>query len=61
MLTEFEKSEIAEYPIVYYLNLTPRPNIEQRSMKEAFNNGFDTKDGEYICSTGDHIAYRFEI
>jgi len=54
-LLEFEKTEILEYDIVYYLNVNERPG--KKDEPSELNN----EKGEYICGQHDHIAYRFEI
>lgn len=56
-LTQFEYSEILNYPYVYYLgNLSGK--IKPLMVN---NNGFDDEQGDFKIVIGDHIAYRFEI
>lgn len=59
-------TEITEFQTVYYINKDAKEKEkekkrEQNPKENTQNNGFDTKDGEYITAVKDHICYRFEI
>ncbi|CAK61054.1 unnamed protein product (macronuclear) [Paramecium tetraurelia] len=57
-LTDFEQNEIKDIDTIYYL----RPEtITLRQVTQQYNNGFDTKDGDYIFRQYDHIMYRYEM
>ena len=60
-LLDYEKTEILEYDIVYFLNLLERKNKTLQTPDGPENGGFDNDKGEYICDVHDHVAYRFEI
>ena len=61
-LLSYEKTEILEYDQIYYLNIKDRPNNKPMVTPDGpENGGFDNDKNEYICDTGDHIAYRFEV
>lgn len=60
-ILDYEKTEILEYDLVYYLNLQERKGGELRTPDGPENGGFDNDKGEYICEVHDQIAYRFEI
>jgi dual specificity tyrosine-phosphorylation-regulated kinase 2/3/4 len=66
-LSEYEQTEIVEYHMVYYINMESQ-QLQKEKMKkikpngdETYNDGFDTKDGEYLTQVKDHIGYRYEI
>ena len=50
-LSEYEKTEILNYPTVYFI----------RSDKISDVKSFTDKEGLYIANPKDHLAYRFEI
>ncbi|XP_071438709.1 dual specificity tyrosine-phosphorylation-regulated kinase 2-like [Hetaerina americana] len=58
-LTVFEKSEIYDYPQIYFIG----PNAQKRQGGTGieYNNGYDNEQGCYLPVTHDHIAYRYEI
>lgn len=74
-LTQYEKTEILDFPEVYYLGegvKKIKPNMSQTeggqavssrrdSNEEDPNFGFDDSKGNYRVTTRDHIAYRYEI
>jgi dual specificity tyrosine-phosphorylation-regulated kinase 2/3/4 len=61
-LLDYEKTEILEYDMIYYLNTTERPNGKPLSTPDGpENGGFDNDKGEYNVDVKDHIAYRFEL
>ena len=51
-LTEFEVSEIAAYDLVYYIGL---------KAAKVRDDNFDNEKGDYRLTTGDQIAYRYEV
>ena len=55
LLTEYEKTEVMEYPVVYFVG---SPN---KVSGGEFNHGYDDEEGDYKIITGDHIGYRYEI
>ena len=63
-LTEYERSEILDYDTIYWLDVEKRKKLKKPPATPSSavdNNGFDNDKQEYICSEGEHIAYRFEI
>lgn len=58
-LTEFEQTEILDYPEIWYLGLDATK--VQGRLGSAQNNGFDDDNGSYIKAVGDHMVYRYEI
>ena len=60
MLSEFEKTEILEYPEVYFIG---QPSISkiQGSPHLEFNFGYDEENGDYKYLLNDHIGFRFEV
>ena len=59
-LTEFEKTEILEYPSIYFIGASTAQKI-QGSPHLEFNFGYDDESGDYKIVTGDHIGYRYEV
>lgn len=59
LLSEFEKTEILEYPTIYFVGNPTAPKI-QGSPHLEFNFGYDDENGDYKIVTGDHIGYRYE-
>jgi hypothetical protein len=59
-LTEFEQSEILEFPQVWYLGAGAS---KHRASPEAGSNnhGYDDDRGDYRVVTHDHLAYRYEV
>ena len=61
-LTDYEKNEILDYDIIYYLNVMHRKIKGIYSPDGPENYGFDNEKGEYIAvKIHEHIAYRFEV
>ena len=60
-LIEYEKTEIQEYEVIYFLNLLERKGAGVASPDGENNFGFDNDKGEYNCDVHDHIAYRYEV
>lgn len=74
-LTQYEKTEIMDYPQVFYFGegikkLKPimtspsgqqQPVSRRSSNEEDSNFGFDDSKGNYRVTLRDHIAYRYEI
>ncbi|CAD8116165.1 unnamed protein product [Paramecium sonneborni] len=56
-LTEYEKNEIKDFDIIYYL----RPENVVLPQEMEYNFGFDTEKGDYIFRQNDHIVYRYEM
>ena len=59
-LTEYERSEIVEYPLVWYGG-TGAKKTEGTKEPGALNHGYDDERGDYAIALRDHLAYRFEI
>ncbi|VDK41158.1 unnamed protein product [Taenia asiatica] len=57
-LTEYERGEILHYKKIWYFGLGTPKNTGRN---EPYNNGFDSKKGEYKTIRHDHIAYRYEV
>jgi len=60
MLTEFERTEILEYPDVYFIGKQGVSKI-QGSPHLEFNFGYDDDLGDYKYIENDHIGYRYEV
>ncbi len=60
MLTEFERTEILEYPDVYFIGKQGVAKI-QGSPHLEFNFGYDDDQGDYKYMENDHIGYRYEV
>ncbi|GKT24176.1 Dual specificity tyrosine-phosphorylation-regulated kinase 4 [Aduncisulcus paluster] len=58
-LTEFELSEILQYPHVWYWGQGAKKTRASPALPH--NHGHDTEKGEYKIVLHDHIAYRYEI
>lgn len=58
-LTDYEKSEVLDYRMCYYLGLGA--NKVRGSRHQQYNFGYDDERGDYNVVLGDHIAYRFEV
>ncbi|CAF1253353.1 unnamed protein product, partial [Didymodactylos carnosus] len=54
-LTDFEKTELFEYPEIYFLGL------EAEKISAATIKDYDDENGSYLKTTKDHICYRFEV
>ena len=59
-MTDFEQSEILEYPKVYFLGEVAR-KIKASPIVGRNNHGFDDENGDYHMVGHDHVAYRYEI
>jgi hypothetical protein len=57
-MNNFEQAEILNYHEIYFIG-----NYFTNSGKDIItrNNGYDDDRGDYKITTGDHIAYRYEI
>jgi len=63
-LTEYEKSEILDYKVCYFLGpgaekIKGSKHSEKRN--EWYNCGYDDERGDYNVVLKDQIAYRFEV
>lgn len=58
-LTEYEKSEILDYKVCYFLGLGSEKI--KGSKQQQYNYGYDDERGDYNVVLQDHIAYRFEV
>lgn len=59
LLTNFERTEINQFPEVFFLGQRSR-KIEPNK-NDKHNIGFDDSNNNYKIINGDHLAYRFEI
>lgn len=60
-LLEYEKTEILDYDLIYFLNINERKTSRLKTPEGVENCGFDNDKNEYLCEMGDHIAYRYEV
>lgn len=60
---DYEKQEIMDYEMVYYLNTSERNGVVRppTTPEGPENNGFDNDRFEYICEPKCHIAFRYEV
>ncbi|XP_067937121.1 dual specificity tyrosine-phosphorylation-regulated kinase 4-like [Watersipora subatra] len=58
-LTEYEQTEILEYPEIWYLGLDSQK--VQGRIESAQNHGYDDDNGTYVKTIGDHMVYRYEV
>ena len=58
LLSPFEQGEVLEYNEIYFLGLSAQ---KTKSYSVNMNYGYDDERGDYLITTGDHIAYRYEI
>jgi dual specificity tyrosine-phosphorylation-regulated kinase 2/3/4 len=58
LLSSFEKTEILEYPEVYFIGLPTVEKIDGSPHLEQ-NFGYDEENGDYKYRENDHIAFRF--
>ena len=56
-LTDFEQSEVLEYPKIYYLGETSK-KIKASPITGKNNHGFDDDNGDYHVVVRDHVGYR---
>ena len=59
-LTDYEQSEIFDYPHIYFLGCGAQ-KLKGSIANTRNNHGFDDDRGDYIYVTHDHIGFRFEI
>ena len=59
-LTDFEQSEIFDYPKIYCIGNT-KNKIRGSVSNTKCNNGYDDQRGDYQIVIGDHMAYRYEV
>jgi len=59
VLTDFEKSEIHEYPIVWFLGDKAQKILG--TTRPDGNFGYDDSNSRYLATNHDHIQYRYEI
>ncbi|XP_070211115.1 dual specificity tyrosine-phosphorylation-regulated kinase 2-like isoform X2 [Littorina saxatilis] len=58
-LTDRERAEIKIFRMVYYLG---QLSAKKMALDEGCkNDGFDDKDGFYVCKSKDHLLFRYEI
>ena len=57
-MTDFEITEVAEYPRIYFLGL--RSQKIHPSTDLPHNNGLDNERGDLVFVANDHLAYRYE-
>lgn len=55
LFADYEQNEVKQYEALYFIG-TQTSKIARMSQGK-----FDTKDGEYIAFTGEHLNYRFEV
>jgi len=60
MLTDYEKKEIHDYPMVYFIGKTRDKKIIA-SDKAEHNFGYDDDKGDYNVVYDDHIGFRYEV
>mmetsp|Transcript_64791 Transcript_64791/g.204581 ORF Transcript_64791/g.204581 Transcript_64791/m.204581 type:complete len:715 (-) Transcript_64791:69-2213(-) len=59
-LTDFEQSEVLEYPQIYFTGNT-QSKIRGSPAPGACNHGYDDERGDYLTVLHDHISYRYEV
>jgi len=59
-LTDYEQSEIFDYPHIYFLGAGAQ-KVKGSVANTRNNHGYDDDRGDYNYVTGDHIGFRFEI
>lgn len=59
-LTEFEQTEVLDYPEVWFLGLDSK-KIQGSAGGSSLNGGYDDENGSYIKVIGDHLVYRYEV
>ena len=60
LLTEYEKKEILDYPMVYFLGTNRDKKINGNEQHEH-NFGYDDDKGDYNVIYDDHVGYRYEV
>ncbi|XP_018904291.2 uncharacterized protein [Bemisia tabaci] len=58
-LTEYERTEISNYPEIWYLGLDSCKIHGDKSLSQ--NGGYDDENGSYNKILFDHLCYRYEI
>ena len=59
-LTDFEQSEVLEYPKIFFLGESVK-KIKASPITGKNNHGFDDDNGDYQVIVRDHIGYRYEV
>lgn len=59
-LTEFERTEILEYPEIYFIGSKTAQKILGSPHLEH-NFGYDDAEGDYKYKENDHVGYRYEV
>ncbi|KAJ1973980.1 serine/threonine protein kinase, CMGC, dual-specificity [Dimargaris xerosporica] len=59
-LSPFERTEILDYPHIYFFGQNVRKPPHQKS-QQPLNHGYDDDRGDYIVVLHDHLVYRYEI
>jgi len=59
-LTEYEQSEVLEYPQIWYTGAGAQ-KVRGSPVAGTQNHGYDDDRGDYTIVPHDHFAYRFEI
>jgi dual specificity tyrosine-phosphorylation-regulated kinase 2/3/4 len=59
-LTEYEQSEVLEYPQIWYTGAGAQ-KVRGSPVTGNHNHGYDDDRGDYTIVPHDHFAYRFEI
>lgn len=60
-MTDFEKTELLDYEIVYTLGTVEASGKIQGRPDKNHNYGYDDDDGDYTVVLGDHLAFRYEV
>eukprot|EP00239_Pterosperma_sp_CCMP1384_P004539 CAMPEP_0197848634 /NCGR_PEP_ID=MMETSP1438-20131217/9412_1 /TAXON_ID=1461541 /ORGANISM="Pterosperma sp., Strain CCMP1384" /LENGTH=673 /DNA_ID=CAMNT_0043460977 /DNA_START=279 /DNA_END=2300 /DNA_ORIENTATION=+ len=60
-LTEFEQSEILEYPQIYFTGHNCPNKIRASPHIGTHNHGYDDERGDYTTVLHDHICFRYEV
>ena len=60
-LTEYEKGEILDYSMIYYLGNGSKKIGGTYGKSHSHNHGYDDERGDYIIVLHDHIMYRYEV
>lgn len=59
-LSDFERKEIVDYPVVYCIGENSAKKASTRE-ESSNNHGYDDERGDYLVVEHDHLAYRYEI
>ena len=60
-MTDYEKKEVLEYEMCYFLGQSKSIKVDGVERQDNFNYGYDDENGDYKINMGDHIGYRYEI